>query len=154
MHKLFIFVILFISSTSNYAELVGSVENTPIVQSHAKAKSSANKENEIIQQEAAKKKTIEYYEKRKQQSVDIKRDFERRIVRNWDVPEGSTGKTAKVLTVLNDDGTINSITFDSNDQVFNKSIQQAIQNSAPFPLPTDYTLKQMSKKFTSTFNAK
>ncbi|SPL70777.1 cell envelope integrity protein TolA [Acinetobacter stercoris] len=154
MNKLLTLLLAFFPITSFAGQDFEPADQNPITLNTAKALSKMDRENEIAKSEDAKRKTIEYYEKRKQRSVDVKRDFERLILRNWDVPTGSMGKTVKVLIELNDDGTVKSVTFDSSDPVFNESIKQAIENSAPFPLPNDYVLRQMSKKMTSIFKAR
>ncbi len=79
--------------------------------------------------------------------------FKSRIYQNWQVPANSRGMYAYVTVVLASDGKVQAIDFNQGTgrKAFNKSIQQAIQRSAPFDLPEGSIAPKVSRRLWLSF---
>ncbi len=98
--------------------------------------------------EAAKKKA-----EAKKIALTAKKDFADKIRRAWQVPKGSTGKSASVRVNLADNGRVHSIIINSSDPDLKASIETAVRDAAPYPMPSDPDARREAQSFTSTFRS-
>ncbi|WP_180026958.1 MULTISPECIES: cell envelope integrity protein TolA [unclassified Acinetobacter] len=107
--------------------------------------------------EAAKKKA-----EAKKIALTAKKDFADKIRRAWQVPKGSTGKSASVRVNLADNGRVNladngrvhSIIINSSDPDLKASIETAVRDAAPYPMPSDPEARKQARIFITKFIAK
>lgn len=99
--------------------------------------------------EAAKKKA-----EAKKIALTAKKDFADKIRRAWQVPKGSTGKSASVRVNLADNGRVHSIIINSSDPDLKASIETAVRDAAPYPMPSDPEARKQARIFITKFIAK
>lgn len=99
--------------------------------------------------EAAKKKA-----EAKKIALTAKKDFADKIRRAWQVPKGSTGKSASVRVNLADNGRVHSIIINSSDPDLKASIETAVRDAAPYPMPSDPEARKQARIFITKFVAK
>lgn len=84
-----------------------------------------------------------------------KQEYQRKILRTWDIPASSVGMSASVKVFLSDSGEIEQIIFlDKEDQKFKSSIEKAIWRASPFTMPSNPDLRKQVRKFNIKFQAK
>ncbi|MEQ1065843.1 cell envelope integrity protein TolA [Acinetobacter sp. XH1741] len=84
-----------------------------------------------------------------------KQEYQRKILRTWDIPPSSVGMSASVKVFLSDSGEIEQIIFlDKEDQKFKSSIEKAIWRASPFTMPSNPDLRKQVRKFNIKFQAK
>lgn len=99
--------------------------------------------------EAEKKKA-----EAKKIALTAKKDFADKIRRAWQVPKGSTGKSASVRVNLADNGRVHSIIINSSDPDLKASIETAVRDAAPYPMPSDPEARKQARIFITKFIAK
>jgi hypothetical protein len=83
------------------------------------------------------------------------RAYQKKIISNWVPPENSNGMSTKAYISLNDKGEIESYYITpSGSVIFDKSVEAAINSSAPFNLPVDEYWHNRSKKLIINFISK
>ncbi|ESK37851.1 protein TolA, partial [Acinetobacter nectaris CIP 110549] len=124
----------------------------------AEAKEKAAEEAKQQQALEAKQKAAEAAANKRAESRRIassaKHDFQQKIYHVWDVPTGSKGKTASVRVTLNDSGGVTSVLVNSSDPDVQASVEAAIRQAAPYPMPSDPDARRDARSFSATFTAK
>ena len=110
----------------------------------AKAEAAAK-----AKEEAANKKA----EARKIASSS-KRDFESKIINAWKMPAGFTGKKATARITLSNNGDVLSIIVTTTEPQLRASIEQAVREAAPYPMPSDPDARSQARSFTASFTVK
>lgn len=110
------------------------------------AKASAAKQ---AAEEAATKKA-----EAKKIASTAKRDFENKVKRAWDIPNGSSGQKATARVTLSDSGAVQSVIVNSSDPDMKASVEAAVRAAAPYPMPSDPDVRREARTFTSSFTAK
>ena len=110
------------------------------------AKASAAKQ---AAEEAATKKA-----EAKKIASTAKRDFENKVKRAWDIPNGSSGQKATARVTLSDSGAVQSVIVNSSDPDMKASVEAAVRAAAPYPMPSDPDARREARTFTSSFTAK
>lgn len=110
------------------------------------AKASAAKQ---AAEEAATKKV-----EAKKIASTAKRDFENKVKRAWDIPNGSSGQKATARVTLSDSGAVQSVIVNSSDPDMKASVEAAVRAAAPYPMPSDPDARREARTFTSSFTAK
>ncbi len=87
-------------------------------------------------------------------ALTAKKDFADKIRRAWQVPKGSTGKSASVRVNLADNGRVHSIIINSSDPDLKASIETAVRDAAPYPMPSDPEARKQARIFITKFIAK
>ena len=100
-------------------------------------------------EEAATKKA-----EAKKIASDAKRQFTERVTRAWNRPQDSTGKKATARVTLSDSGAVQSVVVNASDSDMKASIEAAVREAAPYPMPSDPDARREARTFTSSFTAK
>ena len=83
-----------------------------------------------------------------------KAEYQRQILRAWDVPLASEGTTARVKAYLDDHGKLEQLIFlDEVNQQFKISIEKAIKDASPFALPSNPDVRRQARKLNIRFKA-
>lgn len=70
-----------------------------------------------------------------------------------DVPPGTTGKRATVRVTLTASGQVASVLVSSSDPDVKASVEVAIRQAAPYPMPADPDARREAQTFNATFTA-
>ena len=112
----------------------------------AEAKAGAAKKAE---QEAAQKKADA-----KRIADSTKAAFKSKISRAWEVPLASRGKSITVNISLDANGNVISVVANSSDTDLKASVEAAVQQASPLPMPDDPDIVKQLRRITITFTAK
>lgn len=83
-----------------------------------------------------------------------KKRYQQIIYKAWDVPKGSSGASAKVRVLLNENGEpIKIIYFNEVNENFKLSIEKAIKKVSPFQLPKKDEVKLRARNLVISFKA-
>ncbi|WP_270386662.1 cell envelope integrity protein TolA, partial [Acinetobacter guillouiae] len=83
-----------------------------------------------------------------------KKDFESKVRNAWRMPAGSTGQKATARVTLTDSGSVASIIVNASDPDVKASVEQAVRNAAPFPMPSDPDARREARSFSANFTVK
>ena len=84
-----------------------------------------------------------------------KKEFESKVMRAWNVPDGSAGLKATVYITLTDGGEIETITIsNTNNYEMKSSIIDAINAVAPFTMPTDSEIRKYMQTIELSFTSR
>ncbi|WP_254433781.1 TonB C-terminal domain-containing protein [Acinetobacter sp. Marseille-Q1618] len=95
-------------------------------------------------------KTIES----KKIAFSAKRDFANKVLSTWHMPVAPSGQKASARVTLTENGAISSIVVNASDLALRKSVEHAIRNAAPFPMPSDPDARREARSFTAHFTVK
>ena len=142
----FPFVILFVLCTSSFAENI-ALKNDSI--------SPLNTNIETLKEiPTAKTKTNDFstiaVENRKLASI-TQHEFIQKINNHWRVPLDSQGQTATARVILSNSGSVISISVNASDPNVKASVERAIRNSAPFPMPSDPEIGELARRLFAEF---
>jgi colicin import membrane protein len=78
-----------------------------------------------------------------------------KVHRSWIAPPGSEGSRCTVRVKLTSDGTVMDSTASCNgNDLFARSVENAIDRASPLPVPSDKNLSKVFRSFTFIFNAR
>lgn len=142
----FPFVILFVLCTSSFAENI-ALKNDSI--------SPLNTNIETLKEiPTAKTKTNDFstiaVENRKLASI-TQHEFIQKINNHWRVPLDSQGQTATARVILSNSGSVISISVNASDPNVEASVEEAIRNAAPFPMPSDPEIRKLARRLFAEF---
>ncbi|WP_415835880.1 cell envelope integrity protein TolA, partial [Acinetobacter dispersus] len=112
----------------------------------AESKAAASKKAE---QEAAQKKADA-----KRIADSTKAAFKSKISRAWEVPLASRGKSITVNISLDANGNVISVVANSSDSDLKASVEAAVKQASPLPMPDDPDIVKQLRRVTITFIAK
>ncbi len=138
-----------ISSEQFDALLMDHAKTTQLEKSVQDVKTPLKTIPDALNEEEAKKKA-----EAKKIALTAKKDFADKIRRAWQVPKGSTGKSASVRVNLADNGRVHSIIINSSDPDLKASIETAVRDAAPYPMPSDPEARKQARIFITKFIAK
>lgn len=142
----FPFVILLVLCTSSFAENI-ALKNDSI--------SPLNTNIETLKEiPTAKTKTNDFstiaVENRKLASI-TQHEFIQKINNHWRVPLDSQGQTATARVILSNSGSVISISVNASDPNVEASVEEAIRNAAPFPMPSDPEIRKLARRLFAEF---
>ena len=90
-----------------------------------------------------------------QAEINKYKELIRRKVKNaWVAPPGSSGSACNVRLRLSSDGSVMDAAVNCNgNEIFSRSVENAIDRSSPLPVPSDRNLVRAFRSITFTFNA-
>ncbi|MBP7217954.1 MAG: cell envelope integrity protein TolA, partial [Acinetobacter sp.] len=80
--------------------------------------------------------------------------FKSKISRAWEVPLASRGKSITVNISLDANGNVISVVANSSDTDLKASVEAAVQQASPLPMPDDPDIVKQLRRITITFTAK
>lgn len=102
----------------------------------------------------AKTKTNDFstiaVENRKLASI-TQHEFIQKINNHWRVPLDSQGQTATARVILSNSGSVISISVNASDPNVEASVEEAIRNAAPFPMPSDPEIRKLARRLFAEF---
>jgi colicin import membrane protein len=107
--------------------------------------SALRKKEDLADQQKAEIKKI---------ALKAKQDFSDKILSVWRVPVGTSGEKVIARVKLTDHGSIESMTVKASDSDVKASIEKAIQDAEPFPMPSNPIARRDSKNFIVSFTVK
>ena len=142
----FPFVILFVLCTSSFAENI-ALKNDSM--------SPLNTNIETLKEiPTAKTKTDDFPTiavKNKKLASITQHEFIQKIHNHWRVPPNSQGQTATARVILSNSGSVISISVNASDPNVKASVERAIRNSAPFPMPSDPEIGELARRLFAEF---
>ena len=142
----FPFVILLVLCTSSFAENI-ALKNDSI--------SPLNTNIETLKEiPTAKTKTNDFSTmavKNKKLASITQQKFIQKINNHWSVPLDSQGQTATARVILSNSGSVISISVNASDPNVEASVEEAIRNAAPFPMPSDPEIRKLARRLFAEF---
>ena len=142
----FPFVILFVLCTSSFAENI-ALKNDSMSPLNTNIKT-------LKEIPTAKTKTNDFstiaVENRKLASI-TQHEFIQKINNHWRVPLDSQGQTATARVILSNSGSVISISVNASDPNVKASVEEAIRNAAPFPMPSDPEIRKLARRLFAEF---
>ena len=142
----FPFVILLVLCTSSFAENIALKNDSisPLITNIETLKEIPT----------AKTKTNDFstiaVENRKLASI-TQHEFIQKINNHWRVPLDSQGQTATARVILSNSGSVISISVNASDPNVEASVEEAIRNAAPFPMPSDPEIRKLARRLFAEF---
>ena len=90
----------------------------------------------------------------KKVASSAKRDFESKVKNAWRMPAGSSGQKATARVTLTDGGGVASVLVTASNSDVKASVEQAVHNAAPYPMPSDPDARREARSFSATFTVK
>ena len=80
-----------------------------------------------------------------------KRDFQKKVKNYWRVPVNSSGQQATARVSLNEDGSVASVSVNASDPEVKASVERAVRDAAPYPMPSDPDARRQARSFSASF---
>lgn len=80
-----------------------------------------------------------------------KRDFQKKVKNSWHVPVNSSGQHATARVSLNEDGSVASVSVNASDPEVKASVERAVRDAAPYPMPFDPDARRQARSFSASF---
>jgi len=127
----------------------------------AKKEAEAKRMAELAAEEKAKLEATEKAEAAAQAAASNAAEIEKykglikaKVKRTWVAPPGSSGSSCNVRIRLSSDGTVMDSTVNCNgNDIFSRSVENAIERASPLPVPSDRALLKEFRAISFTFNA-